>query len=59
VHQRQYPIPLEALRVIVPHIQHLWDQGILREVQSAWNTLYSLSKSQGPMIIDQFKTCAR
>jgi hypothetical protein len=38
VHHRQYPIPLEARRGIAPHIQHLWDQGILRKVQSAWNT---------------------
>jgi hypothetical protein len=38
VHERQYPIPLEAWKEITPHIQCLWDQGILREVQSAWNT---------------------
>jgi hypothetical protein len=25
VYQRQYPIPLEAQKGIVPHIQHLWD----------------------------------
>jgi hypothetical protein len=45
VHQRQYPIPLEAHKGIAPHIQHLWDQEILREVQSAWNTpLLSVKK---------------
>jgi hypothetical protein len=38
VHQRQYPIPLEAQKGIVPHIQSLRDQGILSEVQSAWKT---------------------
>jgi hypothetical protein len=37
VHQRQYPIPLEAQKEIVSHIQ-LWDQGILRELQLAWIT---------------------
>jgi hypothetical protein len=36
--QRQYPIPLEVQKGIAPHIQYLQDQGILREVQSAWNT---------------------
>jgi hypothetical protein len=37
VHQRQYPIPLEAQKGIAQHIQCLRDQGILSEVQSAWN----------------------
>jgi hypothetical protein len=38
VRQRQYPIPLDARKGIAPHIQCLQDQGILREVQSAWNS---------------------
>jgi hypothetical protein len=38
VNQRQHPIPLEARKGILPHIQHLWDQGFLSEVQLAWNT---------------------
>jgi hypothetical protein len=59
VHQRQYPIPLETWKGIMPHIQCLWDQGILREVQSAWNTALLLVKKQGPIIIDRFKTCSR
>jgi hypothetical protein len=38
VFQSQYPIPLETGKGIAPHIQHLLDQEILTEVQSAWNT---------------------
>jgi hypothetical protein len=38
VHQRQHPIPLETWKGIVPHIQCLWDQGILREAHLALNT---------------------
>jgi hypothetical protein len=38
VSQRQYPIPLEAWRGIVPHIQCLRDQRILREPPATWNT---------------------
>jgi hypothetical protein len=37
VRQRQYPIPLKARKGIA-HNQRLRNQGILREVKSAWNT---------------------
>jgi hypothetical protein len=47
VGQRQYPIPLEAQKGIEPHIQCLWNQGIPREVQSAWNTSLLLVKKPG------------
>jgi hypothetical protein len=47
VRQRPYPVPLEAQKGMVPHIQCLWDQGILREVQLAWNTTLLPVKKPG------------
>lgn len=38
VHIKQYPIPLEAKKGIMPHIQKLKEMGILTPCQSAWNT---------------------
>lgn len=35
----QYPIPLEAEKGITPHIRRLLDLGVLRSLQSVWNTL--------------------
>jgi hypothetical protein len=47
VSQRQYTILLEVQKEITPHIQCLWDHGILREVQLAWNTpLLPVKKSR-------------
>jgi hypothetical protein len=47
VHQRRYLIPLEAWKAIASHIQCLLDQGILREVESAWNTPLLPAKKPG------------
>ena len=40
-----YPMPLEARRGITPDIRRLLNLGVLKSVQSAWNTpLWSVGK---------------